>query len=70
MDSVLDIDVWAREIAMHEAAAVRSAVRDAIAAGCGAVGALHAVRRRMSRLTPAQQEIVVEEIGRDPEAPR
>jgi hypothetical protein len=63
--AVLDIDVWAREVAQAEAVLVRRAVAEAIAAGRGPGAALEAVRRRMERLTPAQREIVVEAIAAD-----
>lgn len=60
---VLDIDAWATEVATSEAEALREAVREAITAGGGLAGALDEVRRRLSRLTPAQRETVVDAIG-------
>lgn len=70
MHTVLDIDAWAREVALAEALAVRAAVRDAMASGTGGVSALAEVRRRLDRLTPAQREMVVDGIGLLPEASR
>ena len=59
MHTVLDIDVWAHEVAVAEAVALRDAVRDSLVDGAGLVEALALVRRRMRTLTPQQREIVV-----------
>ena len=70
MHTVLDIDVWSREIAAEESVAVRAAVRDAMTSGAGGASALDEVRRRLARLTQEQRELVVEGIGLQPEALR
>jgi hypothetical protein len=59
MQTVLDIEVWASEVAVAEAAALREAVRDSLVDGAGLTEALALVRRRMRSLTPQQREIVV-----------
>lgn len=66
MHTVLDIDVWASEVAVAEAAALRDAVRDALVDGAGLTEALALVRRRMRSLTPQQREIVVGSIDASP----
>ena len=66
MIEVLDIDVWAAEVASAEAHDLRLAVRDVVLAGGGVSGALDEVRRRLSRLTPGQRETVVGAIGLAP----
>ena len=66
MHTVLDIDVWASEVAVAEAAALRDAVRDALVDGAGLTEALALVRRRMRSLTPQQREIVVGSIDAAP----
>jgi len=66
MHTVLDIDVWARDVAVAEAAALREAVRDSLIDGAGLAEALALVRRRMSSLTPQQREIVVGAIDAAP----
>ena len=63
MHTVLDIDAWAREVAVSEAVAVRAAVRDAMTSGAGGASALDEVHRRLARLTPEQREMVVDGIG-------
>ena len=70
MHSVLDIDDWASEVAVAEAAALRDAVRDALIDGAGLTEALALVRRRMRSLTPEQREIVVGSIDAAPAARR
>ncbi len=59
MNTGIAIDVWARDVAASEAPRVRSAVRDVLVAGGGCALALHVVRRRLSRLTPQQHNLVV-----------
>lgn len=66
MHTVLDIDVWAREVAVAEAAALRDAVRGSLIDGAGLTEALALVRRRMRTLTPQQREIVVGSIDTAP----
>lgn len=66
MHTVLDIDVWAAEVAVTEAAALRDSVRDALVDGAGLTEALALVRRRMRTLTPQQREIVVGAIDASP----
>lgn len=68
MIDVLDIDAWADQVAAAEAAALREAVREIVVGGGGVAGALDEVRRRLSRLTPAQREAVVDTIGLAPNA--
>lgn len=63
MHQVLDIDVWAREVAAAESVAVRQAVRDAMTSGAGSLAALSVVRRRLARLTEEQRAMVVAGIG-------
>lgn len=70
MHTVLDIDAWARQVALVEAANVRAAVRDAMSSGVGGRSALDEVRRRLARLTPEQREMVVDGIGVRPGAAR
>jgi hypothetical protein len=60
MQVLLDLDTWEREIAVAEAELIRETVRDAIGSGQGPFAALQEVRRRMSRLTAAQREIVLD----------
>lgn len=62
MDGDAAIGDWAREIADREAHEARRAVREALLSGVGSAGALHALRRRMSRLTPDQQEWMIRAI--------
>ena len=66
MHTVVDIDVWAREVAVAEAATLRDAVRDSLVDGAGLFQALALVRRRMRTLTPQQREIVVGSIDAAP----
>lgn len=63
---VLDIDVWAGQVAATEADELRLAVRDVMLSGGGVSGALDEVRRRLARLTPGQRETVVGAIGLAP----
>ncbi len=63
VSSSIDIDAWATEVAAGEAARTRVAVRDALLGGGGVERALHEVRRRLDRLTPAQREALVRSIG-------
>jgi hypothetical protein len=70
MHTVLDIDAWAREVAVAESVAVRDAVRDAMTSGAGGASALDEVRRRLARLTPQQREMVVDGIGLTSDARR
>jgi hypothetical protein len=58
-----DIEAWGRQVAAHEAVAIRVAVREALLDGAGAYGALDVVRRRLGRLTAEQREVVVATIG-------
>jgi hypothetical protein len=68
MHTVLDIDSWAREVAEAEAVALRDAVRESLKSGAGLTVTLAMIRRRMSSLTAAQREVVVEAIDRAPSA--
>jgi hypothetical protein len=61
-----DIDAWAREVALAEAASIRDEVRAAVVAGGSGSRTLATVRRRLARLTPEQREIVVAAIGGRP----
>ena len=70
MHTVLDIDAWAREVAVAESVAVRAAVREAMESGAGGASALAEVRRRLARLTPEQRAMVVDGIGLSPEPRR
>jgi hypothetical protein len=63
VQAVPDIDAWAHEVALREAAAVRDAVREALLAGRGTRAALGEVRLRLATLTPAQREIAIDAIG-------
>lgn len=63
---ILDIDGWAEQVAEEEAQALRQAVREIVVHGGGMPRALDEVRRRLSRLTPSQREIVVDAIGVGP----
>lgn len=67
MHQVLDIDAWAREVAVAESVAVRQAVRDAMESGASSLAALSVVRRRLARLTEEQRAMVVAGIGLEPE---
>ena len=64
-----DIETWAVEVAAREAVRTRVAVRDALLGGGGVERALHDVRHRLERLTPAQRDAVVARIGRAVPAP-
>lgn len=70
MDTVLDIDGWAREVAASESVSIRAAVREAMTWGAGGSTALDEVRRRLARLTQEQRAMVVDGIGLQPEARR
>ncbi|WP_217914041.1 hypothetical protein [Miltoncostaea marina] len=59
----IDIERWASDVATREAARTRVAVREALLGGRGVEAALHEVRRRLHRLTPAQREALVRRIG-------
>lgn len=67
MHEVLDIDAWAREVAVAESVAVRQAVRDAMTSGASSLAALSVVRRRLARLTEEQRAMVVAGIGLEKE---
>ena len=62
MHTVLDIDAWARQVAETEAAALRDAVRNALASGAGLTVTLALVRSRMRSLTTDQREMLVQSI--------